>query len=118
MDGVVKHPFQIDNHFRYAIIRYDNDRYTNTDQRKDQTRRAWTLRRDFPQRQHHYHGVRCESAQTDIRQDAGTGTEHHHEDTPGRTGHRGFIHTRGRGTEGHRGHAGRQTGELPTTGQG
>ena len=38
MDGVVKHPFQFDNHVRYAIIRYDNDRYTNTDQRKDQTR--------------------------------------------------------------------------------
>jgi len=38
MDGVVKHPFQIDNRVRYAIIRYDNDRYTNTYERKDQTR--------------------------------------------------------------------------------
>jgi hypothetical protein len=38
MDGVVKHPFQFDNRVRYAIIRYDNDRYTNTYERKDQTR--------------------------------------------------------------------------------
>jgi hypothetical protein len=38
MDGVVKHPSMFDNLCRYAIIRYDNDRYTNTDQRKDQTR--------------------------------------------------------------------------------
>ena len=38
MDGVVKHPSMFDNLYRYAIIRYDNDRYTNTYKRKDQIR--------------------------------------------------------------------------------
>ena len=43
MDGVVIHPSMFDNLYKYAIIKYDNDRYTNTDQRKNQTRRTGTI---------------------------------------------------------------------------
>ena len=38
MDRVVKHPVQIDLIFKYAIIRYDNGRYTDTNKRKNKTR--------------------------------------------------------------------------------